>query len=186
MMSEADPAALNQLCATLAGRTSTARPNARDPGVLNGDKSVSIREKPVSTEAASAAAVALQTLATNVSIAKTGNPGAARPQTSSEGPQKTSCKSRAASTTKIVRKTYTSTTVRAPPLQDKSGGQPHKKSTRCVSPTKTPIKNGMQEPVLSADQQRAVDLVLEGKNVFFTGKSGAPQRTGSFLHTFSF
>lgn len=54
---------------------------------------------------------------------------------------------------------------------------PERKSTRMVSPQKNGGGGGSQiggeskkELSLSKDQQRAVDLVLEGKSIFFTGE----------------
>lgn len=60
------------------------------------------------------------------------------------------------------------------PTKASTGGSrvPERKSTRRVSPRKeaSAAAGKKKEPTLSADQRRAVDLVLDGKSVFFTGE----------------
>lgn len=67
------------------------------------------------------------------------------------------------------------------PTKESVGSRlPERKSTRRNSPQKNPHGGGSgvrggactREVVLSKDQQQAVDLVLEGKSVFFTGAYG--------------
>lgn len=47
---------------------------------------------------------------------------------------------------------------------------PELKSARRVSPRKDPPKPAQKEVPLSEDQQRALDLVMHGKSIFFTGE----------------
>lgn len=180
MISETDPAILADLYATLVGekdptasRTSATKEN--DPGARsklahkrrtaplgvrdrNALASVSISKTKVSCRGKS---LATETLKTG---GDTGNAsrdlGGRGSGTDTQGPRR---KGRPIGTpTKGSVETL----------------EPDPKAARRISPRKSPSSNGRGDFRLSDDQQKAVDLVLDGKSIFFTGEYPA-QRIAS-------
>lgn len=172
MMREADPRLLEELCDTLTGENSHASPLRRSaPSALPRSRSSAARvrrTRPVT---------AIQ--AREKQPSRSSSSGPLRPRDVNAASKASGSFSTPSSSLGVAQ---TSAMVRAKerrmgtPTKATGTRVPDRKCTRKASPQKGGAETGAaREFSLSKDQQKAVDLVAEGKSVFFTGERPFPE-----------
>lgn len=168
-MSEADPGLLAALCAALLGEVMTPDPLGKNSGKVD---NVGGQEKSSSRSTRTAASRRLGPLRArdqNVALQTFGMGGT---KANAEGSG--SCSGGViASAAGVAGVCVKGRRMSTPTTSTTGSCTPERKSTRRHSPQKGGSGSVKTKEIsMSKDQEKAVDLVLEGKSVFFTGKCG--------------